>query len=242
MTLTYQWLYDTVRKRFESDDALEAFLPRALASEALADMGDDRYLSAMTRRVFQAGMQHSVVDAKWPAFEEAFSGFAPEAMALLGEADIQRHLQDARLVRHRAKLQTIPLNARFILDVRREQGGSFGAFIADWPVDDIVGLWRVLARRAFVRRLPAPGRQGHVPGDQRRRGAPGGRGRHRRRTRQPARSAGRAGRIQCPAAAIRQAAVPAVGLAGAEHPSGILGIPLIRGGGARGSLPRRSTC
>jgi DNA-3-methyladenine glycosylase I len=147
MTLTYQWLYDTVRKRFESDDALEAFLPRALASEALADMGDDRYLSAMTRRVFQAGMQHSVVDAKWPAFEEAFSGFAPEAMALLGEADIQRHLQDARLVRHRAKLQTIPLNARFILDVRREQGGSFGAFIADWPVDDIVGLWRVLARR-----------------------------------------------------------------------------------------------
>ncbi|WP_298015866.1 DNA-3-methyladenine glycosylase I [uncultured Castellaniella sp.] len=147
MTLTYQWLYDTVRKRFESDDALEAFLPRALASEALADMGDDRYLSAMTRRVFQAGMQHSVVDAKWPAFEEAFSGFAPEAMALLSEADIQRHLQDARLVRHRAKLQTIPLNARFILDVRREQGGSFGAFIADWPVADIVGLWRVLAKR-----------------------------------------------------------------------------------------------
>ena len=35
MTLDYPWLYDTVRARFDSDEALEAFLPRALTPEEL---------------------------------------------------------------------------------------------------------------------------------------------------------------------------------------------------------------
>ena len=147
MALTYQWLYDTVRKRFESDEALEAFLPQALTTEELTDKSNDRYLSAMTQRVFQAGMQHSVVDAKWSAFEEIFSGFAPEVMVLLTEEDIQDHLQNARIIRHRVKLETIPKNARFILDICQEQSCSFGAFIASWPVADTIGLWRLLAKR-----------------------------------------------------------------------------------------------
>ena len=147
VNLTYQWLYDTVRARFDSDEAMEAFLPQALAPDELRRKGDDRYLSAMTRRIFQAGVQHSMVDAKWPAFEEAFSGFAPEAMARLGPEDIERHMQNPRIIRDRAKLQASPRNARFILDVRQERDEGFGAFIAGWPVDDIIGLWRLLAKR-----------------------------------------------------------------------------------------------
>ena len=147
MNLTYQWLHETVRARFDSDQAMEAYLPQALAPEELQRKGDDRYLSAMTQRVFQAGMQHSVVDAKWPAFEEAFSGFVPEAMALLSQSDLEAHMGNKRIIRHLAKLQTIPKNARFILDVRQERGGSFGALIAAWPVADIIGLWRMLAKR-----------------------------------------------------------------------------------------------
>ena len=147
MTLTYRWLHDTVRARFASDAAFEAFLPQALDPQELRRKGDDRYLSAMSQRVFQAGMQHAVVDAKWPAFEQAFAGFAPEAMARLGPQEIEGHMHDARLIRDRAKLQTIAKNARFILEIRQERGGSFGAFIAGWLVDDIVGLWRLLGQR-----------------------------------------------------------------------------------------------
>ncbi|MBV6273386.1 DNA-3-methyladenine glycosylase I [Alcaligenaceae bacterium CGII-47] len=146
MNLTYQWLHDTVRKRFDSDEAMEAFLPQALAPDELKHKGNDRYLSAMTQRIFQAGMRHSVIDAKWPAFEEAFSGFVPEAMALLSDADLAGHMQNERIIRHLAKLRTIPKNAQFILNVSQTQGDSFGAFIAAWPVVDIVGLWRVLAK------------------------------------------------------------------------------------------------
>lgn len=147
MTLDYRWLHDTVRKRFDSDAAMEAFLPRALTADELKQLGDDRYLSAMSQRVFRAGMQHAVVDARWPAFEEAFWGFVPETLVLLTPEQIEGFMQDERLIRHRTKLQTIPRNAQFILDIRQEQGGSFAEFIADWPSTDIVGLWRLLARR-----------------------------------------------------------------------------------------------
>ena len=147
MALDYRWLHDTVRKRFDSEGAMEAFLPRALTAGELKRLGDDRYLSAMSRRVFRAGMNHSVVDARWPAFEEAFWGFDPETLVLLTPEQLEGFMQDERLIRHRTKMQTIPRNAQFILDIRKEQGGSFGEFIADWPSSDIVGLWRLLARR-----------------------------------------------------------------------------------------------
>lgn len=192
MTLDYHWLYEIVRKRFESDEAMEAFLPKALTPEELKQKGDDRYLSAMSQRVFQAGMQHSVVDAKWSAFEETFWGFAPEKMALLSPEQIEGHMKNGRIIRHLAKLRTIPQNARFILDIRQEQGRSFGEFIADWPGTDIIGLWRLLGKRGarlggrsaagflrlvgkdtflltsdVVARLQAAGIIGHAPTSQR---------------------------------------------------------------------------
>ncbi|CAM5202010.1 DNA-3-methyladenine glycosylase I OS=Castellaniella defragrans OX=75697 GN=HNR28_002627 PE=4 SV=1 [Castellaniella denitrificans] len=147
MNLSYHWLYDTVRARFESDEAMEAFLPRALTPQALKDQGDDRYLSAMTRRVFHAGVQHTMVDAKWPEFEKAFQGFAPEAMAQLGPSLIEAHMKNDRIIRDRAKIKSIPENARFILEIRRERGVGFGEFLADWPDTDTIGLWRLLAKR-----------------------------------------------------------------------------------------------
>lgn len=147
MPIDYRWLHDTVRKRFESDEAMEAFLPKALTPDELKQKGDDRYLSAMSRRVFQAGVKHSVVDARWPAFEEAFWGFVPEKMVLLSPEQIDVYMKNDRIIRDRTKLQTIPKNARFILDIRQEQGSSFGEFIANWPGADIIGLWRLLAKR-----------------------------------------------------------------------------------------------
>lgn len=145
--LDYHRLYDTVRKRFESDAAMDALLPTALTEQALMQKGDDRYLSAMSQRVFQAGMQHAVVNARWPDFEQAFWGFVPEKVVMLSGEQLEGQMKNPRLIRHYTKLKTIPENARFILDIRQEQGCSFGEFIANWPGSDIIGLWRLLARR-----------------------------------------------------------------------------------------------
>ncbi len=142
----YPWLHEYCLNRFGSAAALEARLPQARSADELRAIPDDRYLSLLSLRVFRAGLRHSVVDARWPAFEEAFFGFAPHKVVLMGAEHLERLMQDARLIRHLAKLNSVPRNAQLVLDIAREHG-SFGAWLADWPVDDIVGLWRQLARR-----------------------------------------------------------------------------------------------
>ncbi|MER2098037.1 MAG: DNA-3-methyladenine glycosylase I [Pseudomonas qingdaonensis] len=142
----YQWLHEFCLNRFGSAAALEAHLPEPLSPAQLRQISDDRYLSTMALRVFRAGLKHSLVDAKWPAFEQVFFGFAPEKVVLMGAEHLERLMQDTRIIRHLGKLKSVPRNAQFMLDVAREKG-SFGALIADWPVTDIVGLWRYLAKQ-----------------------------------------------------------------------------------------------
>lgn len=148
MTIDYQWLYDYALRRKSSIAELEAALPKALDKAQLSAIPDDRYLSLMTQRVFRAGLRHAMVDARWPAFEDAFWGFEPEKMVLLSAEHIEQHMQNKRLIRHLGKLKSIPRNARMILEARVEYG-SFGRFLAQWPSSDIIGLWRYLMRNGY---------------------------------------------------------------------------------------------
>lgn len=141
----YKWLNEYCLNRFGSAAALEAILPQPRSADELRAISDDRYLSLISLRVFRAGLKHSLVDAKWPAFEEVFFGFDPEKVVLMGAERLENLMQDARIIRHLGKLKSVPRNAQFILDVQKEKG-SFGVLIADWPVNDIVGLWKYLAK------------------------------------------------------------------------------------------------
>ncbi|UFQ99063.1 DNA-3-methyladenine glycosylase I [Pseudomonas wenzhouensis] len=141
----YKWLHAFCLNRFGSARALEARLPQPRSDAELRALSDDRYLSLISLRIFRAGLKHSLVDAKWPAFEQAFFGFDPEKVVLMGAERLENLMQDTRLIRHLGKLKSVPRNAQFILDVRHEKG-SFGTLIADWPVTDIVGLWKYLAK------------------------------------------------------------------------------------------------
>lgn len=141
----FQWMLEYGVNRFGSLPALEARLPRPASSAQLIAVPDDRYLSLIALRVFRAGLRHSVVDAKWPSFEEVFWQFNPEKVVLLSAEHIERLMQDTRIIRHLGKLKSVPRNAQMLLDICQEFG-SFGAFLAQWPEDDIVGLWRYLAK------------------------------------------------------------------------------------------------
>ncbi len=113
--------------------------------EQLRATSADRYLSTLALRVFRAGLKHSLVDAKWPAFEQVFFGFDPEKVVLMSAEHLERLMQDTRIIRHLGKLKSVPRNAQMVLDIEK-QWGSFGDFIADWPVTDIVGLWKYLTK------------------------------------------------------------------------------------------------
>lgn len=141
----YQWLYEHCLNRFGSAAALEARLPQPRPDAELRVQGDDRYLSTLALRVFRAGLKHSLVDAKWPAFEQVFFGFVPEKVVLMGGEHLERLMQDTRIIRHLGKLRSVPINAQMMLDIAQEHG-SFAAFISAWPVDNITGLWRYLQR------------------------------------------------------------------------------------------------
>jgi 3-methyladenine DNA glycosylase Tag len=126
--------------------ALKARLPQPRSAAKLKSVPDDGYLSQMSLRIFRAGLKHSLVDAKWPAFEEVFQGFEPRRVRAMSDEALEALLGDARLIRHWGKLKSVRDNAAAMITVADEHG-SFGAWLADWPGSDIVELWEALAKR-----------------------------------------------------------------------------------------------
>jgi 3-methyladenine DNA glycosylase Tag len=138
-------ILDTARTRHGAA-AIDARLPQPRSASELSATPDDRYLSQMSLRVFRAGLKHSLVDAKWPAFEEVFAGFDPRRVRAMPDEAMEKLLGDARLIRHWGKLKSVRDNAAAMLAISEEFGG-FGAWIGTWPGADIVGLWEALAVR-----------------------------------------------------------------------------------------------
>lgn len=126
--------------------ALAERLPTALSGTRLAKITDDRWLAAMTRAVFRSGFVWRVVDQKWEGFEAAFHGFDTMACAMLSDEDLETLGADARIIRNAPKIRTVRENAQFVRQVK-DEAGSFARWIADWPVEDIVGLWDTLKQR-----------------------------------------------------------------------------------------------
>src|SRR5215813_8408873 len=97
--------------------ALEARLPQPRSAAELKALGDDRYLSQMSLRIFRAGLKHSLVDGKWPAFEEVFDGFEPRRVRAMSDDALQALLGNSRLIRHWGKLKSVRDNAAAMIDV-----------------------------------------------------------------------------------------------------------------------------
>lgn len=125
------------------EEALRARLPRVRTADALRALPDDRVLAAMTRHVFSAGFVWRVIEAKWEGFEAAFRGFVPGELLDLDAQELAALREDARIVRNGQKIDATLHNAAWVAAVSEEHG-SFGHFLADWPADDPVGLWKVL--------------------------------------------------------------------------------------------------
>ena len=72
----------------------------------------------LSLEAFQAGLSWATILRKRPAFRDAFAGFDPDAVAGFGEADVDRLLADARIVRNRAKVLATITNARATVRLR----------------------------------------------------------------------------------------------------------------------------
>lgn len=124
--------------RHGGETALEAKLTKPIPPAELAEIPEDRWLSIISRCVFQAGFNWKVIEAKWDGFETAFDGFDVGRCAFMDDEKFDNLLQDTRIVRNGTKIETVRDNAAFLLELR-EQGGA-GTVLGGWPSTDFIGL------------------------------------------------------------------------------------------------------
>lgn len=134
------------RDRHGGAAALAAKMPDLPDAETLAQIPDHRWLSNMTKRVFQAGFNWDLIEQKWPDFEDAFDGFEPCRWRMMSDDDVARLLSNTKIVRNGAKITSVQVNAALLCDLAEEHGSASRA-IADWPAEDFVGLLTMLQKR-----------------------------------------------------------------------------------------------
>ncbi len=76
--------------------------------------GDRALFEKMALEGFQAGLSWITVLRKRPRFREVFEGFDPAIVAEFTEADIERLMADAGIIRNRAKIEATISNARLV--------------------------------------------------------------------------------------------------------------------------------
>ena len=93
---------------------------------------------------FQAGLSWITILRRRPAFREAFVGFDPERVASFTEQDVERLLADARIIRHRGKIEASISNARATLALEE-------------PLTELVWRYRPIEHRrpSSPREVPA---------------------------------------------------------------------------------------
>ncbi|MEM1155064.1 MAG: DNA-3-methyladenine glycosylase I [Pseudomonadota bacterium] len=142
----FSTIYQRACERRGGNKALKQILPKVRSARALSSTRDDRYLSEMTRCIFQAGFVWRVVNQKWDDFEDVFFGFPPDRLVMLSPEQIDKICQNPRIIRNRQKVLSVQANAQFLLNVAVEHG-SFGKLVANWPESDLIGLFAYMKKR-----------------------------------------------------------------------------------------------
>jgi DNA-3-methyladenine glycosylase I len=89
---------------------------------------DDALFERLILEINQAGLSWETILKKQAAFQNAYAGFRIAEVARFGEADVERLLADAGIIRNRLKVHAAIDNAQRILAIRQEHG-SFTAWL-----------------------------------------------------------------------------------------------------------------
>jgi DNA-3-methyladenine glycosylase I len=89
---------------------------------------DTRLFEKLSLEGFQSGLSWLTILRKREALRKAFKGFDARKVAKFGEADVNRLLADASIIRHRGKIEAVINNARQMRDLVDEHG-SLAAYV-----------------------------------------------------------------------------------------------------------------
>ncbi|HWI42486.1 MAG TPA: DNA-3-methyladenine glycosylase I [Nocardioides sp.] len=100
---------------------------------------DRRLFEKICLEGFQSGLSWRTILVKRPAFRAGFADFEIAAVAAFDEADVERLLGDAGIVRHRGKIEAAINNAGRALELIEEHG-SLASYVWGWePSADELG-------------------------------------------------------------------------------------------------------
>ncbi len=97
--------------------------------------------------IMQAGLSWELVLKRRAGMRAAFSGFAVDAVAGYGQADVARLLADPAIIRNRLKVAAIIENARRVQALRGSHGGFSAWLEAHHPLDK--AAWVKLFGKTF---------------------------------------------------------------------------------------------
>ena len=89
---------------------------------------DDGYFEQMSRAVFLAGLNWTVIEKKWPDIKRAMANFSINIVAHFDADDIDRLLKDEGMIRSAKKITAIVANAQAMQRVQQEFG-SFAQYL-----------------------------------------------------------------------------------------------------------------
>lgn len=98
---------------------------------------DQRLFEKVCLEGFQAGLSWITILRKRENFRDAFHDFDIEKVAAMGDADIEKLVLNAGIIRHRGKIKSTINNARKAIEMA-EAEGSVGAYFWRWepPEED----------------------------------------------------------------------------------------------------------
>lgn len=108
---------------------------------------DDELFGRFLLEINQAGLSWTLMLRKQEGFRKAYDNFSIEKIAAYDDADRERLLQDAGIVRNRLKINAAIVNAQKILELKKEFGSFKGWIDAHHPLSK--EEWMKLFKKTF---------------------------------------------------------------------------------------------
>lgn len=143
---SFNEIYDLAVSKQGSVESIEKRLPKVLEQQALIKKPMDEYLASMSWRIFAAGLSRQVINKKWSDILKAYQEFDIEYLSHLSDEDLEKYMQDERVIRHWGKIKAIRHNAQTLYDFQK-QGVNFGEYLVNWEQTDTIGLWQDLTKQ-----------------------------------------------------------------------------------------------
>ena len=143
---SFDSLYELAAIRKGGSVELETLIGKPRSKAALLKIPDDRWLAEIAKGVFRAGFNWKVIENKWPGIEEAFDDFDPPTVAFYSDEDLERLVNDPRVIRHWKKLKAIRDNAHYVVELADEHGTA-GRYFAEFPSTNYVDLLDDMKKR-----------------------------------------------------------------------------------------------